>query len=74
MTQADLLNLLKNETTPLYGAMEYFDPFGNPFRETKMRPASSTNKPDQTKIASGGYIDDLLAENMTVDDLLNLLR
>jgi len=36
--------------------------------------ASSTNQPDQPKIAAGGYIDDLLAGEMTVDDLLNLLR
>jgi len=32
------------------------------------------NQQPTTKIATGGYIDDLLAENMTVDDLLNLLR
>lgn len=32
------------------------------------------NQPQTTKIASGGYIDDLLAENITADDLLNLLR
>lgn len=61
-------------TTPLYGTMEYFDPFGDPFAEQKMRTASSTNPADQTKMAAGGYIDDLLAGEMTVDDLLNLLR
>jgi hypothetical protein len=32
------------------------------------------NQQPTTKIAAGGYIDDLLAENMTADDLLNLLR
>jgi len=32
------------------------------------------NQPQTTKIATGGYLDDLLAENMTADDLLNLLR
>jgi hypothetical protein len=29
---------------------------------------------DKTKMATGGHLDDLLAEQMTVDDLLNLLR
>jgi hypothetical protein len=29
---------------------------------------------DKTKMATGGYLDDLLAEQMTVDDLLKLLR
>lgn len=61
-------------STPLYGTMEYFDPFGDPFAQQKMRMASSTNPADQTKMAAGGYIDDLLAGEMTVDDLLNLLR
>lgn len=65
-------------TTPLYGAMEYFDPFGDPFGDPfetqKLKMASSTNPAEKTKIASGGYIDDLLAEDMSVDDLMNLLR
>jgi len=58
--------------------MDYFDPFsspfGDPFATQKLKMASSTNPADQTKIASGGYIDDLLAGDMTADDLLNLLR
>ena len=29
---------------------------------------------DKTKMATGGHLDDLLAEQMTVDDLLRLLR
>jgi hypothetical protein len=62
------------ENTPLYGAMEYFDPFGDPFADRKMKVASSTNPAEQSKMAAGGYIDDLLAGDMTVDDLLNLLR
>jgi hypothetical protein len=61
-------------TTPLYSTMDYFDPFGDPFADTKMRPVSTTNKPDQTKMAQGGYLDTMLAEEMSVDDLLNLLR
>lgn len=32
------------------------------------------NQQPTTKIAAGGYIDDLLAGDMTADDLLNLLR
>jgi hypothetical protein len=61
-------------STPLYGTMEYFDPFGDPFADQKMKMASSTNPAEQSKMAAGGYIDDLLAGDMTVDDLLNLLR
>jgi hypothetical protein len=38
-------------------------------------PKKDTKKSkDKTKMASGGYLDDLLAEQMTVDDLLKLLR
>jgi phage tail tube protein FII len=65
-------------TTPLYGAMEYFDPFGDPFGDPfatqKLKMASSTNPAEKPKMASGGYIDDLLAEDLSVDDLMNLLR
>ena len=61
-------------TEALYSTMDYFDPFGDPFADTKMRPVSTTNKPDQTKMAQGGYLDTMLAEDMSVDDLLNLLR
>jgi hypothetical protein len=68
------LKAAEQVSTPLYGTMEYFDPFGDPFAERKMRMASSTNPADTTKIAAGGYIDDLLAGDMTADDLLNLLR
>ena len=72
------LQQAQQTTTPLYGTMEYFDPFGDPFGDPfatqKLKMASSTNQPDQTKMAAGGYIDDLLAENITADDLLNLLR
>jgi hypothetical protein len=65
-------------STPLYGAMEYFDPFGDPFGDPfetqKLKMASSTNPAEKPKMAAGGYIDDLLAEGMSVDDLMNLLR
>jgi hypothetical protein len=35
---------------------------------------AATKQQQPTKIAAGGYIDDLLAGDMTVDELLNLLR
>jgi hypothetical protein len=58
----------------LYGTMEYFDPFGNPFEETKMTPASTTKPTEQTKMAQGGYLDNMLSEEISVDDLIKLLR
>jgi multidrug efflux pump subunit AcrA (membrane-fusion protein) len=61
-------------TTPLYSTMEYFDPFGDPFADRKMMAASTTKPTEQTKMAQGGYLDTMLAEEMSVDDLLNLLR
>lgn len=61
-------------TTPLYSTMDYYDPFGDPFAQTNMRVVSTTVPVNQTKMAQGGYLGDLLAENMSVDDLLNLLR
>ena len=35
---------------------------------------ASTKPNVKTKMATGGHLDDLLAEQMTVDDLLKLLR
>jgi hypothetical protein len=61
-------------TTPLYSTMEYYDPFGDPFADTNMRVASTTTPTGQTKMAQGGYLDTSLAEELSVDDLLNLLR
>jgi len=59
----------------LYGTMEYLD-IGEEFSasERKAKPAATTKQLQQTKMAQGGYLDDLLAETMSVDDLLNLLR
>jgi len=65
-------------STPIYGqAIKEFD-FGAPldysfFEPSKEKQDSQTGQ-QTTKIATGGYLDDLLAENMTVDDLLKLLR
>jgi hypothetical protein len=39
-----------------------------------MMAASTTKPTEQTKMAQGGYLDTMLAEEMSVDDLLNLLR
>jgi hypothetical protein len=72
--QQQLPSMFQTTSTPLYGTMEYFDPFGDPFAEKKMRMASSTNPAEKPKMAAGGYIDDLLAEDLSVDDLMNLLR
>ena len=73
-----LPGLYETTSTPIYGTMDYFDPFGDPFGDPfatqKLKMASTTNPADQTKMAAGGYIDDLLAGDMTADDLLNLLR
>lgn len=59
----------------LYGTMEYLD-IGEEFSPSirKASPAATQKQQQQTKMAQGGYLDDLLAENMSVDDLLNLLR
>ena len=61
-------------TEALYGTMEYFDPFGDPLADRKMRPAATQKQRQQTKMAQGGYLDAALAEEMSVDELLNLLR
>ncbi len=59
----------------LYGTMEYLD-ISEEFKpsERKAKPAATQKQREQTKMAQGGYLDDLLAENMSADDLLNLLR
>jgi hypothetical protein len=59
----------------LYGTMEYLD-ISEEFEPSKRKakPAATQKQLEQTKMAQGGYLDDLLAENMSADDLLNLLR
>jgi len=65
-------------SAPIYGqAVEAFD-FGAPldfnyFNPSKEKQGSQTGG-QTTKMASGGYLDDLLGEDMSVDDLLKLLR
>lgn len=65
------------QPTPLVESSAGFD-LSNPLN-TGFFSGFQSKKPQQnqqptTKIAAGGYIDDLLAEGMSVDDLMNLLR
>jgi hypothetical protein len=59
----------------LYGTMEYLD-ISEEFKpsERKAKPAATQKQQQQTKMAQGGYLDTMLAEELSVDDLLNLLR
>jgi hypothetical protein len=63
---------------PIYGqGIRPFD-FGSPldvnyFNPSKEKQGSQTGA-QTTKMAAGGYLDELLAEDMSVDDLLKLLR
>jgi len=59
----------------LYGTMDYLD-ISEEFKpsERKAKPAATQKQQQQTKMAQGGYLDTALAEEMSVDELLNLLR
>ncbi len=59
----------------LYGTMEYLD-ISEEFEPSKRKvtPAATQKQQQQTKMAQGGYLDTMLAEEMSVDDLLKLLR
>ena len=59
----------------LYGTMEYLD-IGEEFdpSKRKVKPAATQKQLQQTKMAQGGYLDTMLAEEMSADDLLKLLR
>jgi hypothetical protein len=63
---------------PIYaGAMGDFDLFATLEELLKDNPEpkkDNKKSKDKTKMATGGHLDDLLAEQMTVDDLLKLLR
>jgi hypothetical protein len=50
------------------------DPLNTGFFSEFQNKKAQQNQQPTTKIAAGGYIDDLLAGDMTADDLLNLLR
>jgi hypothetical protein len=72
------LRMAQEVSTPIYGQMgPYLDvgsdlDFG--FFQPSPEKQAGTKQQQPTKIAAGGYIDDLLAGDMTADDLLNLLR
>jgi hypothetical protein len=50
------------------------DPLNTGFFSGFQSKKPQQNQQPTTKIATGGYIDDLLAEGLSVDDLMNLLR
>ena len=71
----------EDKTDPIYAeGMDDFNLFAT-LEELLADNSDKTDKKkdtkkskDKTKMATGGHLDDLLAEQMTVDDLLNLLR
>jgi len=67
--------LVQDVIEALYGTMEYLD-IGEEFDPSnrKVTPAATQKQLQQTKMAQGGYLDTMLAEEMSVDDLLKLLR
>jgi hypothetical protein len=69
------------KTDPIYATgMDDFDLFATLEELLADKPDKTDKKKDskkskdKTKMATGGHLDDLLAEQMTVDDLLKLLR
>jgi hypothetical protein len=72
------LQAAQEVSTPIYGQMGPYLDVGSELDFGFFKPSpekqAGTKQQQPTKIAAGGYIDDLLAENMTADDLLNLLR
>jgi hypothetical protein len=69
---------VNTETTdPIYaGKMGNFNLFATleELLADKSGENASANPKDKTKMATGGHLDDLLAEQISVDDLLKLLR
>jgi hypothetical protein len=68
-------------TDPIYATgMDAFDLFAtleellNENSDKTDKKKDSKKSKEKTKMATGGHLDDLLAEQMTVDDLLKLLR
>jgi len=65
------------KTDPIYaGGMDEFNLLATLQELLADEPPKKDDKKskDKTKMATGGHLDDLLAEQMTVDDLLKLLR
>jgi hypothetical protein len=66
-----------DRTDPIYaGPMGDFNLFATleELLDNDTNKKDTKNFKDKTKMATGGHLDDLLAEQMTVDDLLKLLR
>jgi hypothetical protein len=66
-----------DKTDPIYaGGMDDFNLLATLEQLLADEPKKKDDKKskDKTKMATGGHLDDLLAEQMTVDDLLKLLR
>ena len=65
-------------TDPIYAeGMDDFNLFATLeelLKENSDKKKDNKKSKDKTKMATGGHLDDLLAEQMTVDDLLKLLR
>jgi len=72
------VQMSQTTSTPIYGEMGPYLDLGSPLDFDFFKPSpekqAATKQAQPTKIAAGGYIDDLLAEGMSVDDLMNLLR
>jgi hypothetical protein len=72
------LRQAQTTTTPIYGEMGPYLDLGSPLDFGFFKPSAekqaATKQQQPTKIATGGYIDDPQAGDMSVDDLLNLLR
>ena len=67
--------LVQDVIEALYGTTEYLD-ISEEFEPSKRKvtPAATQKQRQQTKMAQGGYLDAALAEEMSVDELLKLLR
>jgi hypothetical protein len=72
---AQALGVSTDVIEALYGTMDYLD-ISEEFKpsERKAKPAATQKQRQQTKMAEGGYLDNMLAEEISVDDLIKLLR
>jgi hypothetical protein len=72
---AQALGVSTDVIEALYGTMDYLD-ISEEFKpsERKAKPAVTQKQKEQTKMAEGGYLDNMLAEEISVDDLIKLLR
>jgi hypothetical protein len=71
------INAQGERIDPIYaGAMGDFNLFATleDILADQSDKKDSTNSKVKTKMATGGHLDDLLGQQLSVDDLLNLLR